>query len=214
MNRSIGDQKLRQLVCAGAIAAGFIAPLVQTTPADANCDAPRRIFTFSQVRTIGLLTNIRSEWADQGFTITHTVTRTATVQASVSGQIGVEADFIVVKASGQLGVSVGVSWSKAGTWSYAAKVPPGKEGRIVMYHDGRHLAVTKRSLGAHCAYVVRYRNVPIKVPLLHGDGNVFRMQLRSRAPRALRRRDDDYFEQEIDLPNQPNQNQGEARKTG
>jgi hypothetical protein len=213
MNRNIRHQRLWQIVRTGAVAAAFTAPLVQTTPAGANCDAPRRIFTFSKVRTTGLLTNIRSEWADQGFTITHTVTKTATVQASLSGQIGVEADFIVVKASGQLGVSVGVSWSKAGSWSYSAKVPPGKEGRIVMYHEARRLAVTKRSLGAHCSYIVRYRNVPINVPLLQSDGNVFKMQLRSRALRSLRR-DDDYFEEEIDLPNQPNQDQGETRRPG
>lgn len=197
-------QKLWQIVSAGAIAAGLIAPLVQATPAEARCDpdAPHRIFTISKVRGSRLLTNVRSAWADQGFTINYQETKTATVHASVSGRIGGEVGAVIASANVQLGADVGVSWSRASTWSYSAVVPRGKEGRIVMYRESRRFAVTKKSLGQGCTYIVRYRNVPINAPLIAGYSYIFKMQLRPRGRRGLRL-DNDHFTEEIDLPSPP-----------
>jgi hypothetical protein len=204
MKASIRRQRLWQIVATGAIAAGFAAPLVQATPAEARCDPdqPRRIFTISKVRGSRLLTNVRSAWADQGITIGYQESKTATVSASVSGQIGGEVGAVIASANVQLGADVGVSWSKSSTWSYSGTVPRGREGRIVMYRESRIFAVTKKSMGPHCNYIVRYRNVPINAPLIAGYSYIFVMQTRPRGRHGLRL-DNDYFTDEIVLPSPP-----------
>jgi hypothetical protein len=206
MNRNSGYDRLLKIVCTGAIAAGFTAPLVRTTPAEAACDAPRQIYKIVPSYRVRMLTNIRSDWAEGGFTINRSITKTATVNASVSGDVGFDVGPIVAKVKAQIGGSVGESWSKAGTWSYSTKVPPGKEGRVVLYHEGRRFAVTEKALGPHCYYVVRRRNLPLNVPYMGDEGNAYYLQLRS-LPRiqGLRsvKRDDNYFEKEIPLPGHP-----------
>ncbi|HEX2689010.1 MAG TPA: hypothetical protein VHN14_20450 [Kofleriaceae bacterium] len=181
-----------------AVLAGFTVPLMATPPAHAACDTPHTIYQFSSVRKSALMTNVRSAWADGGFTINYQENKTATVNASVTGTVSAEAGIVFAKASASIGVTVGGSWSKSSTWSYSAQVPKGMEGRIVMYRESRAFLVTKKRFQPPCRYVVVYRNAHVNAPVTRGDGYIFRMQLRSKSFRA--KVDNDYFEKEIDLP--------------
>jgi hypothetical protein len=192
----------RKLAFTAAVIAGFAVPLTATTTAHAVCDTPHTIYKIKNVRKSALPTNVRSAWADSGFTINYEEEKTATVEASVSATVEAEAGVVFAKASTSLGVTVGGSWSKASKWGYQAKVPAGKEGRIVMYRESRVFLVTKMRFRPPCDYAAVYRNVRVNAPLTKGDRTIFRMQLRSKSKGVGLRaaQDENYFEEEIDLP--------------
>lgn len=188
---------LRRLVASTALAAGT---LIDVAPARAACDAPHVLYEFSSPRRSRLLTNLRGDWAEAGFTATYSKTTTATATASVTATVGAEAGVVFAKASTSIGVTVGGSWSVAGSWSYSKQVPAGKEGRIVMYRESRTFTVTKKRFKPPCGYTTVYRGAPVNAPVARGE-NVWRMQLRplSQGVRGAAAAADDQAYEEIDV---------------
>lgn len=97
-------------------------------------------------------------------TITYTSNKTATVNATMSASVTAEAGVVFAKASTTIGVSVGKSWSKSGSWSYAKPVPKGKTARLRMFHETRSFTVTKRVLDGRCQWQTRYSS-KVKAPI-------------------------------------------------
>jgi hypothetical protein len=164
---------VRRPLMAAAVALGVGLPV---TPAHAICPEARTIYEISKPTKASLLTNLRGDWAEAGFTATYNKTTTGSVNASMTATVSAEAGVVFAKASTSLGVTVGGSWSKADSWSYSKQVPQGKEGRIVMYRESRSFTVTKKSLRAPCNYVAVYSE-RVNAPLTKG-ANIWRMQLR------------------------------------
>jgi hypothetical protein len=106
--------------------------------------------------------------------ITYQQTRTATVTATMSSKVSVEAGVIFTKASAEIGVSVGKSWSKGGTWSYSKPVPAGKTARLVMYHETRRFRVTKKTISGRTCQAVTLWSEVVTAPRKSGY-NVWRL---------------------------------------
>jgi len=97
-----------------------------------------------------MATNLRSDYLRGPGTITYSKTATSTVNASITGTTSAEAGVIFAKASVSLAVSVGASYSKSDTWSYAATVPAGKAMRLQQYKEGRAFTVRKYHIVPPC----------------------------------------------------------------
>ena len=143
--------------------------------ASAACpEAGQIYFIIGPATASSKMTNLRSAYLQGPGTITYNQTRSATVTATMSTKVSAEAGVIFAKASTELGVSVGKSWSKAGTWTYAKPVPSGKTARLVMYHETRRFRVTKRSIsGATCQATTLWSET-VTAPRTHGY-NVWRL---------------------------------------
>jgi hypothetical protein len=140
-------------------AAGWLVP-VRSANAVPVCDAPRIKYEISNPRKGNLLTSARGTWVDSvtvpteaALTQGHTAEVNASINASETGEAGV----IFAKASTQLGITVGGSYSWQTSERYAATVPVGHEGRIVIYRDSREFSVAKKQLTADCRYETVYR---------------------------------------------------------
>ncbi len=107
-------------------------------------------YTFSSPSKAWLATNLRSDFLRGPGTITYSKTATSTVNASITGTTSAEAGIIFAKASVSLAVTVGASYSKADTWSYAATVPAGKVMRLQQYKEGRAFTVRKYRIVPPC----------------------------------------------------------------
>ena len=164
---------MRRLFLAAGVALGGLIPV---RAAHAICDEPKIDYEITKPKSSWLLTNLRGDWAEEGFTATYSKTATAGVDASMTATLSTEAGAIFAKASASLGVTVGKSWSKADSWSYSKEVPKGKEGRIVMYRESRAFTVNKRSLRPPCKYVT-VSSGTVNAPVENGT-NKWVMQLR------------------------------------
>lgn len=137
---------------AGILATSSIA--LTASPAHAyvaGCDGPGHPkYKISNVSYVRKATNLKSDYLAGPGTITYTKTTTAEVNASMSGEVTAEESVVLASASQTIGVSLGASWSKSGSWSYSKPVPAGKVARLVMFHESRKFLVTKYYLDHDC----------------------------------------------------------------
>ncbi|MEU7019572.1 hypothetical protein ABZ990_02785 [Streptomyces sp. NPDC046203] len=104
------------------------------------------MYTIGDKKTVWKPTNIHSDWAKPGVRISYSKNKTGTWTATGTATVGAEAGVIFGKVSSSFSVSVGKSWSKSDTWTYAATVAkkPGKtKGRLMMYHEAKGFSVTR-----------------------------------------------------------------------
>jgi hypothetical protein len=142
-------------VARGSVVAFALAalPVVSTagTPAAAACAEVGQIsYAVSSPAKTWLPTNLRSDYLKGPGTITYSKTTTSTVSASITGTTSVEAGVIFAKASASIGVTVGGSYSKSGSWSYSATVPKGETKRLQQHKEGRQFTVKKKRIVAPC----------------------------------------------------------------
>ncbi|MEU6239931.1 hypothetical protein [Streptomyces sp. NPDC047024] len=146
MRRALSTLLSTALLSGGAVA-------VSASPAAAGIDCGRDpIYSISNKKTVWEPTNVHSDWAKPGVTISYAKNKTGSWTATGTATIGAEAGVIFAKASTSFSVSVGKTWSKSDTWTYAAKVEKksGKsKGRLMMYHEAKGFSVTKFRLVAN-----------------------------------------------------------------
>ncbi|MBB5851743.1 hypothetical protein ACFQ05_00550 [Amycolatopsis umgeniensis] len=133
-------------VAPAALGAGAQSLAIQPCP-EVN-DPPD--YTISNGAKAWMKTNLRSDYLRGPGTITYNKTTTSSVNASITGTTSAEAGVIFAKASVSLAVSVGASYSKADSWSYAATVPAGKTLRLQQYKEGRSFTVQKYRIVPPC----------------------------------------------------------------
>ncbi|HEV7976642.1 hypothetical protein [Amycolatopsis sp.] len=133
-------------VAPAALGTGAESSAIQPCP-EVN-DPPS--YSFSKSSTAWMATNLRSDYLRGPGTITYNKTATSTVNASITGTTSAEAGVIFAKASVSLAVSVGASYSKSDSWSYAATVPAGKAMRLQQYKEGRAFTVQKYRIVPPC----------------------------------------------------------------
>ncbi|MDT0462827.1 MULTISPECIES: hypothetical protein [unclassified Streptomyces] len=130
------------------LSAGAVAMSAPTASAGVRCD-DNPIYTIGDKKTVWEPTNVHSDWARPGVTISYAKNKTGSWSATGTVQLGTEAGVIFAKASTSFSVSVGKTWSKSDTWTYSAKVENkrGKtKGRLMMYHEAKGFSVTKYHL--------------------------------------------------------------------
>jgi hypothetical protein len=140
VRRVIGTLVSTALLSTGAVAVSA-APAVAGVKCD---DSP--IYQISDKKSVWKPTNVHSDWARPGVTISYAKNKTGSWTATGTTQLGTEAGIIFAKASTSFSVSVGKTWSKSDTWTYSAKVEKktGKsKGRLMMYHEAKGFSVTK-----------------------------------------------------------------------
>lgn len=133
-------------VAPAALGAGAQSLAIQPCP-EVN-DPPG--YQISNGAKAWMKTNLRSDYLRGPGTITYNKTTTSTVNASITGTTSAEAGVIFAKASVSLSVTVGASYSKADSWSYAATVPAGKTMRLQQYKEGRSFTVLKYRIVPPC----------------------------------------------------------------
>ncbi|MFI9175131.1 hypothetical protein [Streptomyces lincolnensis] len=145
MKRAIGAVLSTALLTGGVVA-------VSSAPASAGIvcsDEP--IYTIGDKKSVWKPTNVHSDWAKPGVTISYSKNKTGSWTATGTATLGTEAGVIFAKASASFSVSVGKTWSKSDTWTYSATVKKkaGKtKGRLMMYHEAKGFSVTKYRLQA------------------------------------------------------------------
>ncbi|MGW2211964.1 hypothetical protein [Streptomyces sp. NPDC001781] len=143
MRRALSTVLSTALLSGGAVA-------VSASPAAAGvvCSSSP-IYTISDKHTVWKSTNVHSDWARAGVTISYAKNKTGSWTATGTAQLGTEAGVIFAKASTSFSVSVGKTWSKSDTWTYSATVKKqrGKsKGRLMMSHEAKGFSVTKYRL--------------------------------------------------------------------
>ncbi len=135
---------LASLVSSMAVAASPV-------PASAVCPEVGQVYySFSNKSVSRRASNLKSDYLRGPGTITYNETKTATVTASMTASVSAEAGVVFAKASSSLGVTVGASYSKAGTWIYSKPVPSGRTARLVRYRESRRFTVKKTKIVAPC----------------------------------------------------------------
>lgn len=127
------------------LSAGVVAVSATPAAAGAICDGPP-VYSIGDRKTVWRATNVHSDWAKPGVTISYAKNKTGTWTATGTATVGTEAGVIFAKASASFSVSVGKSWAKSDTWTYSAKVAKKKgksRGRLMMYHEAKGFSVTK-----------------------------------------------------------------------
>ncbi|WP_162829980.1 hypothetical protein [Amycolatopsis palatopharyngis] len=112
-----------------------------------------------------LKTNLRSDYLRGPGTITYNKTTTSSVNASVSGTTSAEAGVVFAKASVSLSVTVGGSYAKSDSWSYAAHVSAGQTKRLQQYKESRSFTAKKTRIVAPCNNRTEWSrkfNAPVK----------------------------------------------------
>ncbi|WP_329122342.1 hypothetical protein [Streptomyces sp. NBC_01465] len=123
--------------------------VLAATPASAHpdCESNHYYYAISGKKTVWKATNVHSDWARKGVTISYAKNKTGTWTATGTATVGADAGVIFAKVSTSFSVSVGKSWAKSDTWTYSATVgkpPAGKsKGRLMMYHEAKGFTVTK-----------------------------------------------------------------------
>jgi hypothetical protein len=138
------------------LATAFLVAGPATTATAACPEVGQVYYSFKDKTTSRILSNKRSDYLVGPGTINYTSSTTATANASMTATVAAEAGVVFAKASASLGVTVGGSWSKGGSWSYSKPVPKGKTARLVMWHESRSFTVTKKRLVAPCKLVTVY----------------------------------------------------------
>jgi hypothetical protein len=169
------SHRLHALVASGAL---LLALLVVADPAAARCppeDFPT-YYKYSSVTTIWLPTNLTSSWLVGPGTITYSETTTSEVNGSVTGTISAEAGIVFAKASASIGVTVGGSYAKSGTWTYSASVAAGKTARLQQYRESRQSTVSKMVYDGYCNYKVALTGT-MKAPRTASNNALFLWKL-------------------------------------
>ncbi|MET7648121.1 hypothetical protein ABZS83_31745 [Streptomyces sp. NPDC005426] len=133
------------VVSAALLGAGVVAGAAAPASAGAACDSSP-IYSIGDKKTVWRATQVHSDWARPGVTITYAKNKTGSWTATGTATVGTEAGAIFAKASASFSVSVGKTWSKSDTWTYSAKVEKKKgktRGRLMMYHEAKGFSVTK-----------------------------------------------------------------------
>jgi hypothetical protein len=165
------------MLAAMFMTAGSLVAVLPGSPAQAICDNPGMIYSFTGKQYTKLPTNVYTPWLQGPHSISLSQTSTATATASVTATVSAEAGIVFAKASASLGVTVGGSWSKSTTWTATAAVPKGKQGRLRLYHDALGFTVTKKKLVSPCKYITIYTSKVI-APRKTGD-DVVNLDLRA-----------------------------------
>jgi hypothetical protein len=156
-------RRLLSLLSTVPLATAFLVAGPATT-ATASCPEVGQVYySFTNKSTTRILSNKRSDYLVGPGTINYTSSTTATANASMTGTVAAEAGIVFAKASASLGVTVGGSWAKGGSWSYTKPVPKGKTARLVMWHESRSFTVTKKRIVAPCKLVTVYSS-RVKAP--------------------------------------------------
>jgi hypothetical protein len=146
--------RFRSFVTAGALTVtAFAVPTLTGLGAQAFAACPevgQVFYSISNGATTWKATNLRSDYLTGPGTITYSKSTTSTVSASLTGTTSAEAGIIFAKASVSLSVTVGGSYSKSDTWSYAAAVPSGQTKRLQQYKDARSFTVKKTHIIPPC----------------------------------------------------------------
>ncbi|MFG2626968.1 hypothetical protein [Streptomyces sp. NPDC048473] len=130
------------------LGAGVVAVSAAPASAGTKCD-DTPIYSIGSKKTVWRATNVHSDWAKPGVTISYAKNKTGTWTATGTATVGAEAGVIFAKASTSFSVAVGKSWTKSDTWTYSAKVAKKKgktRGRLMMYHEAKGFSVTKSHL--------------------------------------------------------------------
>ncbi|MFC1414337.1 hypothetical protein ACEZCY_34810 [Streptacidiphilus sp. N1-12] len=120
-------------------------------------------------------TNLYSAWVPINGSIlpTYNQTKTATVSASGTATVSAEAGIIFAKASTSFAVTVGKSWSKSGSWTYAVHSIPKKSGkkwaRLMMFHSAKKFTAEKYSLNGTCSKTTIIWKKVITAPVAKND---------------------------------------------
>ncbi|MCD9902221.1 hypothetical protein ACFWVT_20170 [Streptomyces cyaneofuscatus] len=125
------------------LSGGFVA---LASPASAACDDTGTKFSIINKKTVWKNTNLHSDWGKPGVTLRYDKTKSATLSASGTAEVGADAGVIFAKASASFGVTVGKSWTKGDTWSYSATVKKKKgktRGRLMMQHEAKQFTAHK-----------------------------------------------------------------------
>ncbi len=147
-----------------AVLASATITMAAPTAASARPICERSIYKITNVSKSSKMTNLQSDYLRGPGTINYTATKTGSVTATASASVTAEAGVVFAKASATAGVSLGKTWSKAGSWSYTKPVPAGKTARLVMMHETRRFTVTKLQADASCRYSTVYSssvNAPV-----------------------------------------------------
>ncbi|MFC8626733.1 hypothetical protein [Streptomyces anulatus] len=132
-------------ISAALIGAGLVAGAAAPASAAPNCGDTTQ-YSIGNKKTVWRTTQVHSDWAKPGVTISYAKNKTGSVTATGTATLGAEAGVVFSKASASFSVSVGKTWSKSDTWTYSAKVKKkaGKSrGRLMMYHQAKGFSVTK-----------------------------------------------------------------------
>ncbi|MEV0976142.1 hypothetical protein [Streptomyces sp. NPDC049915] len=127
---------------------GAVVVSAPTAAAGVRCD-DTPIYSIGDKKTVWEPTNVHSDWARPGVTISYAKNKTGSWTATGTATLGTEAGVIFAKASTSFSVSVGKTWTKSDTWTYSATVQKksGKtKGRLMMYHEAKGFSVTKYHL--------------------------------------------------------------------
>ncbi|WP_228980485.1 hypothetical protein [Streptomyces sp. DH12] len=131
---------LATVVVSGGIVVGTAAP------AFAACDQSGTFYSILNKKTVWKNTNVHSDWARPGVTISYAKNKTGTWTATGTATVGADAGVIFAKASTSFSVAVGKSWSQSDTWTYSATVQKktGKSrGRLMMQHEAKSFTAHK-----------------------------------------------------------------------
>ncbi|WP_149185151.1 hypothetical protein [Streptomyces sp. TRM49041] len=131
---------LTTAVLSGGIVVGTAAP------ASARCIDTGTYYSIINKKTVWKPTNVHSDWAKPGVTISYAKNKTGTWSATGTATVGADAGVVFAKASTSFSVAVGKSWSQSDTWTYAATVQKKKgktRGRLMMYHESKSFTAHK-----------------------------------------------------------------------
>ncbi|MGW1227522.1 hypothetical protein [Streptomyces sp. NPDC001478] len=133
------------VITTALLGAGVVAGAAAPASARVKCD-DTPIYSIGDKKTVWRATQVHSDWARPGVTISYAKNKTGSWTATGTATVGAEAGVIFAKASTSFSVSVGKTWSKSDTWTYSAKVAKKKgktRGRLMMYHEAKGFSVTK-----------------------------------------------------------------------
>lgn len=143
-----GNKSMRRALSAALTTVVLSGGIIVSTaaPAAAACDQTGTYYSILNKKTVWKPTNVHSDWARPGVTISYSKNKTGTWTATGTATVGADAGVIFAKASASFSVSVGKSWSQSDTWTYSATVKkkPGKtRGRLMMYHEAKGFTAHK-----------------------------------------------------------------------
>ena len=197
-----------------ALAFALAMQLVAQSSASAICDAPRTTWEVDNNSKIELAGH-KTSWVGKGVTPKLVVGRTISATAEFSQNVGAEGSVIVATISGEIGVTLALSFSRTVQEEYEGdKTPAGKLSRIVVYAEARQARVRKMRLQAPCKYVPAGPLITVKAPKKNGT-TIVRQQFKkdtksSKAPGQVAgvdgsegSIDDETGIEEVDLPYDP-----------
>ncbi|MFF8956812.1 hypothetical protein [Streptomyces sp. NPDC014894] len=179
MNRHL-SATIATAVLAGGLTA--ISTPAQAAPVPGCVDAGQTFRTISAKSTKWVPTNVHSDWARPGVTITYSKNKTGSW--TLTGSVGAQAELkaVLAKASASFNVSLAKTWTKSDTWTYAATVKKKRgttKGRLMMFHEAKRFTAKKTLVynkNGRCATKTVYKKT-ITAPVKRNN-NVWGIQYR------------------------------------